>query len=314
MSIGSEILLIFALVLLNGVLAMSEIALVSARKVRLRQRAETGDAGARAALELAESPGRLLSTVQIGITLVGMAEPTSDPPSPYAPPREPLLAPPHPITSASASGLPLFTSLLRVPDGLEFAGGWGTRLGAKLIDWLYLFVVQFVGGGLVGVLLALQSPERLQQLQAGGLSSRPPRSLAPCRLCAGTSRGVPLAARERRSLGGRHAGELRRHGPRALGRGARDLRRLRGGGSDCRRRPRLLARAARPAPREPATYRQTSSSLTRTYPGWWLGPRRPSTRSAVVVTGAKVWLRWSDVLPRTEAATTQLLPVHHSMS
>lgn len=70
--ISTEILLLFLLALFNGVLAMSEIALVSARKVRLRQRAETGDRGARAALELAASPGRLLSTVQIGITLVGI--------------------------------------------------------------------------------------------------------------------------------------------------------------------------------------------------------------------------------------------------
>jgi putative hemolysin len=72
MTIGTEILLIIALVLLNGVLAMSEIALVSARKVRLRKRAEAGDRGAQAALELVGSPGRFLSTVQIGITLVGI--------------------------------------------------------------------------------------------------------------------------------------------------------------------------------------------------------------------------------------------------
>ena len=72
MGIGTEVLLIVFLVLLNGVLAMSEIALVSARKVRLRKRAEAGDRGARAALELMASPGRFLSTVQIGITLVGI--------------------------------------------------------------------------------------------------------------------------------------------------------------------------------------------------------------------------------------------------
>lgn len=72
MTISLEILLILLLLVLNGVLAMSEIALVSAKKVRLRQRAEAGDRGARAALKLAESPGRFLSTVQIGITLVGI--------------------------------------------------------------------------------------------------------------------------------------------------------------------------------------------------------------------------------------------------
>src|SRR5829696_7033382 len=51
---------------------MSELAVVSARRVRLEQRARKGDAGARIALELAESPNRFLSTVQIGITLVGI--------------------------------------------------------------------------------------------------------------------------------------------------------------------------------------------------------------------------------------------------
>jgi putative hemolysin len=67
-----ESLLIILLVIINGVLAMSEMAVVSARKVRLQQRAEKGDAGACVALELANAPSRFLSTVQIGITLVGI--------------------------------------------------------------------------------------------------------------------------------------------------------------------------------------------------------------------------------------------------
>ncbi len=67
-----NILLIFLLLILNGMFAMSEIALVSARKTRLQQRAEAGDKGARVALELSESTNRLLSTVQIGITLIGV--------------------------------------------------------------------------------------------------------------------------------------------------------------------------------------------------------------------------------------------------
>ena len=67
-----EILLIVGLILLNGVLAMSEIAVVSARKARLQHRAEEGDAGARRALRLTEHPTRFLSTVQVGITLIGV--------------------------------------------------------------------------------------------------------------------------------------------------------------------------------------------------------------------------------------------------
>ena len=67
-----EIALIVALTVLNGVFAMSETAMVSSRRARLRQRAETGDRGASAALRLAEEPNRFLSTVQIGISLIGV--------------------------------------------------------------------------------------------------------------------------------------------------------------------------------------------------------------------------------------------------
>ncbi len=66
-----EIIVIAVLLLINGIFAMAELALVSARQARLRQSARDGSAGAAAALELAAEPTRLLSTVQIGITLVG---------------------------------------------------------------------------------------------------------------------------------------------------------------------------------------------------------------------------------------------------
>lgn len=72
MAISFEIILILLLLLANGVFAMSEIALVSARKSLLKHRADNGDARAGAALELADSPDRFLSTVQIGITLIGI--------------------------------------------------------------------------------------------------------------------------------------------------------------------------------------------------------------------------------------------------
>jgi putative hemolysin len=64
--------IVLFLILLNGLFSMSETALVSARKAVLRQRAEAGDGGARDALELADSPNRFLSTVQIGISLIGV--------------------------------------------------------------------------------------------------------------------------------------------------------------------------------------------------------------------------------------------------
>jgi len=67
----AEILVILALIILNGVLAMSELAIVSARPARLKP-LENKSRGARMALRLAENPGRFLSTVQIGITAVGV--------------------------------------------------------------------------------------------------------------------------------------------------------------------------------------------------------------------------------------------------
>lgn len=67
-----EILIILFLILLNGVFSMSEIALISARKNRLEIAAKKGNKNARAALDLANSPNEFLSTVQIGITLIGI--------------------------------------------------------------------------------------------------------------------------------------------------------------------------------------------------------------------------------------------------
>lgn len=67
-----EILVILLLLVANGFLALSEIAVVSARRPRLLQRAERGDAAARVAAELSQSPTKFLSTVQVGITLIGI--------------------------------------------------------------------------------------------------------------------------------------------------------------------------------------------------------------------------------------------------
>ncbi|GAB1436537.1 hemolysin family protein [Sphaerotilus sulfidivorans] len=67
-----DLALLFSLILLNGVFAMSEMSLAASRKARLQVMAETGDAGARAALALHDSPTQFLSTVQIGITSIGI--------------------------------------------------------------------------------------------------------------------------------------------------------------------------------------------------------------------------------------------------
>jgi putative hemolysin len=68
----TDILLLLVLILLNGVFAMSEIAIVSSRRARLVQMADTGSSGARHALILASEPTRFLSSVQVGITSIGI--------------------------------------------------------------------------------------------------------------------------------------------------------------------------------------------------------------------------------------------------
>ena len=67
-----DIAILFGLILLNGFFAMSEIALVAARKARLQNLAQQGDKAAETALRLGEDPTFFLSAVQIGITSIGV--------------------------------------------------------------------------------------------------------------------------------------------------------------------------------------------------------------------------------------------------
>jgi putative hemolysin len=68
----ADIIIILALILLNGVFSMSELAVVSAKRIRLEKMASDGSAGAGTAISLAEDPSRFLSTVQVGITLISI--------------------------------------------------------------------------------------------------------------------------------------------------------------------------------------------------------------------------------------------------
>ena len=127
-----ELLVILGLICLNGVLAMSELAIVSARPARLKP-LEGKSRGAAAALRLAEHPGRFLSTVQIGITMVG-------------------------ILSGALSGATLGTRLaqLLVAQGVnpEWAGNIG--VGGVVLGITY---VSLIVGELVPKQLALRNPE-----------------------------------------------------------------------------------------------------------------------------------------------------------
>ncbi|WP_170253325.1 hemolysin family protein [Ciceribacter naphthalenivorans] len=129
------------LTLLNGVLAMSEMAVVSSRPARLKVLAEQGNHGAELAMRLAEEPGRFLSTVQIGITLVG-------------------------VLSGAFSGATLgarlasWLSLQGVSDGLANALGVGSVV--VIITYLSLIV-----GELVPKQIALRNPEAVAAKIAG---------------------------------------------------------------------------------------------------------------------------------------------------
>src|SRR5512136_29738 len=72
MSYLLEIVIVLILITVNGIFAMAEFAIVSVKKARLQHRAEKGDTQAAAALDIVNEPTQFLSTVQIGITLVGI--------------------------------------------------------------------------------------------------------------------------------------------------------------------------------------------------------------------------------------------------
>jgi putative hemolysin len=135
-----EIVIVLALVLLNGFFAMSEIAVVSARGARLEALARRGRRGARLALGLARDPGRMLSTVQIGITLVGI------------------------VTGAFGGARlaePLAAALAGVPTLAPVSAEIAYALVVAAITYLSLII-----GELVPKHLALRAPERVAALVA----------------------------------------------------------------------------------------------------------------------------------------------------
>ncbi|MBN8629948.1 MAG: HlyC/CorC family transporter [Rhodobacterales bacterium] len=128
----TEILVILALIVVNGVLSMSELAIVSARPARLKP-LEAKSRGARMALRLAEHPGRFLSTVQIGITAVGVLSGA---------------------LSGATLGLRLQQWLQAQGVGAEWASTFG--VGSVVVAITY---VSLIVGELVPKQLALRNPE-----------------------------------------------------------------------------------------------------------------------------------------------------------
>jgi putative hemolysin len=135
-----EVAVILLLVMANGVFSMAELAVVSARRPRLKQWADRGDRRARVALELAEDPNRFLSTVQVGITLVG------------------TLAG---VFSGATIAAHLANRLEQVPALARY--GEALALAAVVAGISY---VSLVLGELVPKRLALSSPERIAAVVA----------------------------------------------------------------------------------------------------------------------------------------------------
>lgn len=135
-----EIGLLLLLIVLNGVFAMSELAIASSRKTRLQQWAADGNSGAAAALKLAEEPNQFLATVQIGITLIGIVTG---------------------FFGGSALSTPVSAQLSRIPALAPYSDMLSILLVVGLVTYLSLVV-----GELVPKRLALQSPERLAALVA----------------------------------------------------------------------------------------------------------------------------------------------------
>ncbi len=131
----TEILIVVVLTVINGVLAMSELAVVSSRPARLKVLSDQGSRGAATALRLADDPGRFLSSVQIGITLVG-------------------------VLSGAFSGATLGARLadwLR-EEGLSGAAADGLGVGIVVVAITYLSLII---GELVPKQIALRDPERV---------------------------------------------------------------------------------------------------------------------------------------------------------
>jgi len=147
-SMAIELLIILLLVLANGLFAMTELAIVSARRGKLKRLADDGDRRAAAALELAEEPTRFLSTVQLGITLIGVI--------------------------AGAYGGDVVVDrirgwLLTVPEFSPSQAQW-LALGGVVLGITFL---QLVLGELVPKRLALRAPESIARILA-----RPMRGLS----------------------------------------------------------------------------------------------------------------------------------------
>ncbi len=140
MSIGNEIVMIMVLVFINAVLAMSEAALVASRKARLQQRAEEGDKSSALALKLIEDPNTFLSTIQIGITLIG-------------------------VLAGAVGGATIAESLAKLIQKIPYLAEYGESIGLGIVV-VVITILSLWLGELVPKRLGLNSPEQIARVIA----------------------------------------------------------------------------------------------------------------------------------------------------
>lgn len=141
MSIGNEILVILVLILVNAFLAMSEAALVASRKARLQQQAGEGNKSSALALKLIEDPNIFLSTIQTGITLIG-------------------------VLAGAVGGATISESLARVLQNIPYIGEYSISISLAAVV-ISITILTIWLGELVPKRLGINSPEKIAQMVAG---------------------------------------------------------------------------------------------------------------------------------------------------
>ncbi len=148
-----EVIIVLLLILFNGVLAMSELAVVSSRRPRLQQMADEGVPGAAKAFELASSPGTFLSTVQIGITLVG-------------------------ILAGAFGGATVAAGLAEVLAGVPVIGAYATPISVGIVVVIVTYLSLVIGE---------LAPKQIALNNAEGIAARMAQPLSVLRACGGSS-------------------------------------------------------------------------------------------------------------------------------
>ena len=141
MNIGTEILIILLLVLINGILAMSEASLLASRKARLQQAANEGNKTAKATIDLLKNPNIFLSTIQIGITLIG-------------------------VLAGAVGGASIAETLGASMQNLPYIGEYSESIALGFVV-IVITILTIWLGELVPKRLGIHSPERIASVVAG---------------------------------------------------------------------------------------------------------------------------------------------------